>query len=106
MLNRRPTQKSGQGSRWWHAQTDNPPARYPYGPLEGNQKQLVSWMWTDGTQDYRRLERKAKGNTIWVRRQHARHFEVWFSNQQDYARARQRQGALLVEPSPADSPDP
>ena len=72
---------------WCHSEAEDRPSAYVYGPLQGTQEQLGSWLFNDRKRDPRRLHRKVANGVIWVRKIHSRLYEVWFKNQHDYAAA-------------------
>ncbi len=73
---------------WYYPITAVPPPEYPYGPLQGTQKQLA--LWIAGNDDRRRLLALCNARTIWVKRLHYRCYEAWFRNQQRYSFANQQ----------------
>lgn len=75
---------------WIHNADKEPPLEFPYGPLEGNKKQVASWISADRKPDHRRLEAPAKYGTIWVRQTGRYSVAVWFRSAQKYAEANQR----------------
>lgn len=75
---------------WWHPAGLEPPSSYSFGPLEGTQKELASWLHPHGNDDPRHLQARAVGGSVWVRRIHARHYEAWFKSQQAFDAATKR----------------
>jgi len=78
---------------WAHSAGTEPPHSYSFGPLEGTQKELASWLHPQGKDDARHLHTKAKSGGVWVKKVHARHYEVWFRNQSGFEAAQCRQRA-------------
>jgi len=80
----------GEQGDWCHGAGEEPPPSYPFGPLEGSQKELSSWLFSDGKLEPRRLHTKARHRAIWVRKVFGRRYEVWFNNQVDHEGAHRR----------------
>lgn len=78
---------------WCHPASAIPPSEYPFGPLEGTQADLSSWLFSDGHKAHRRLHSKAQSRSVWVKKVHARMFEVWFRTEREFAVALRRQEA-------------
>jgi len=78
---------------WAHSAGTEPPSSYSFGPLEGTQKELASWLHPQGKDDARHLHTKAKSGGVWVKKVHTRHYEVWFRNQQAFEAAQRRRQA-------------
>ncbi len=76
-------------AEWEHDPTEEPPKEY-FGPLEGSKKDLVSWIFLDGKNDYRRLVTPACNGTLWIRRLGRFGCEVWFRDHSKYAQANGR----------------
>ena len=73
--------------RWVHAKYEQPPPKFPYGPVCGTQRDLAAKIWPGSRVDTRRFQRKAAtGASIWVRKMHRTRYEVWFRNEVDYAK--------------------
>ena len=77
----------GDNSQWFHPASDAPPESHPFGPLEGTQKEIASWLYPDGKPDRRRLIEKANSKSIWGKKINKRKYEVWFRTQNDFDRA-------------------
>jgi len=66
---------------WAHPAGSEPPPSYPFGPVEGTQEQLGSWIHPHGKGYGRHLQGRAKDGSVWVRKIHERHYEMWFKSQ-------------------------
>jgi len=73
-----------------HEPMEECPVEYCYGPIEGSQEALASWLWPDGKRDRRRLHQCAKNGMVWVVKINGRWFEAWFCRRGDYERALHR----------------
>lgn len=84
----------GAAEDWCNPASAVPPPAFAFGPLEGSQAKLSSWLFADHLEERRRLKRKAETKSIWVRQVHARLYEVWFRTQKDFdlADRRRREG--------------
>ncbi len=79
--------------KWLHEPSEEPPSKFPYGPIKGSLKELAAWLYTDESTDYRHLPRKAAANVIWAKRVNRYKCEVWFKSEREFKIARERQQA-------------
>jgi hypothetical protein len=86
---------------WLNPSGSEPPPSHQFGPLEGTQKQLASWVHPHGSDDPRHLQTRAEAGGIWVRKIHARLYEVWFRSQQAFEAAQRRQREGVKPPQTA-----
>ena len=75
--------------------TTDPPLTHRFGPIEGTQKQIASWLHPYGNVDPRFLTRRAELGIISVRKIHFRLIEVWFGSQGELDRAKERRNESL-----------
>lgn len=88
-------------SGWLNPAGSQPPPLFQFGPLEGTQKQLASWVHPHGNDDARQLQKKVEAGQLWMRKIHARLYEVWFRSQQAFEAAQRRQREGMKPPQTA-----
>jgi hypothetical protein len=73
---------------WFHEKREEPPPNFRFGPLHGTQRELAALICPGKRVDTRRFQSKAgTGASIWVRKQHRTHYEVWFRHEGEYMKA-------------------
>jgi len=90
-------QRDGSQS-WLNSAVSDPPLTHQFGPLAGNQVQLGSWLHPHENPDPRYLRGRAESGVIWVRKIHARHYEVWFRLKRELDHALTRRDRTLMKP--------
>ena len=94
----KPGQQRGLSQSWQNAAVSEPPTTHQFGPLLGNQVQLCSWIHPHGNPDPRYLKGRAENGVVWVKKIHARLYEVWFRSKCDLEQAIARRERALMKP--------
>ena len=83
---------------WQNSAVTEPPTSHQFGPLVGSQGQLSSWIHPHENPDPRYLKGRAVTGVVWVRKIHARLYEVWFRSKWELDQAIARRERAQMKP--------
>ena len=83
---------------WVNLAAADPPLTHQFGPVAGNQEQLGSWLHPHENPDPRYLKGRAENGVVWVRKVHARRYEVWFRSKRELDQAITRRDRTQMKP--------
>ena len=83
---------------WLNSASADPPLTHQFGPVAGNQEQLGSWLHPHENPDPRYLKGRAENGVVWVRKVHARCYEVWFRSKRELDQATTRRDRTQMKP--------
>lgn len=95
------TERQDASRSWLNPPATDPPPSHRFGPLEGTQGELASWIHHQSKSDPRHLKARAERGVVWVRAVHSRLNEVWFKTQRELDVAISRRNE--THPKPPES---